>query len=83
MSIELVMLSKPSHPLHPFTHLSIYAPIYLSDACLALTTEDPLEEEIATHSVFLLENPLDRGACRATVHRVTKSQTRLSNRAHL
>ena len=26
-----------------------------------------------------LENPMDRGAWRATVHRVTKSQTRLSN----
>ena len=26
-----------------------------------------------------LENPMDRGACRATVHRVAKSQTRLSN----
>ena len=26
-----------------------------------------------------LENPMDRGACRATVHRVTKSQTQLSD----
>ena len=26
-----------------------------------------------------LENPMDRGACRATVHGVTKSRTRLSN----
>ena len=26
-----------------------------------------------------LENPMDRGACWATVHRVTKSQTRLSD----
>ena len=26
---------------------------------------------------FCLENPLDRGAWRATVHRVTQSQTRL------
>ena len=26
-----------------------------------------------------LENPVDRGAWRATVHRVAKSQTRLSN----
>ena len=29
-----------------------------------------------------LENPLDRGAWRATVHRVTKSQTRLSTHTH-
>ena len=26
-----------------------------------------------------LENPMDRGACRATVHRVTKRQTQLSD----
>ena len=26
---------------------------------------------------FCLENPMDRGAWKATVHRVTKSQTRL------
>ena len=29
-----------------------------------------------------LENSIDRGACRATVHGVTKSQTRLSDRPH-
>ena len=27
-----------------------------------------------------LENPMDRGACQATVHGVTKSQTQLSDR---
>ena len=32
---------------------------------------------------FCLENPMDRGAWRATVHRVTKSRTRLSNRTHV
>ena len=39
---------------------------------------------MATHS-SILENPLDKGACRATVHRVTKSQRpwkRLSAHAH-
>ena len=30
-----------------------------------------------------LENPMDRGAWRATVHKVTKSQTRLSDVAHI
>ena len=30
-----------------------------------------------------LENPMDRGACQATVHGVTKSQTRLSTHAYL
>ena len=31
---------------------------------------------------FCLENPVDRGAWRAIVHEVAKSQTRLSNGAH-
>ena len=30
-----------------------------------------------------LENPMDRGAWRATVHKITKSQTRLGNLAHM
>ena len=30
-----------------------------------------------------LENPMDRGAWRATVHRVAKSRTRLSDFTHL
>ena len=42
----------------------------------SLGQEDPLEEEMATHSTCL-ENPMDRGARRASVHWVTKSQTRL------
>ena len=28
---------------------------------------------------FIFENPMDGGACQATVHRVAKSQTRLSD----
>ena len=39
---------------------------------------------MATHS-SILENPVDKGACRATVHRVTKSQRplkQLSTHAH-
>ena len=41
--------------------------------------EDPLEEGMATHSSILAWRiPLDRGAWQATVHGVTKSQTRLS-----
>ena len=44
----------------------------------SLGWEDPLEEEMATHSSILcLENPMDRGAWRATVYGVTKSQTQL------
>ena len=45
----------------------------------SLGWEDPLEESVATHSSILAWRiPLDRGAWRATVHGVTKSQTRLS-----
>ena len=39
--------------------------------------KDPLGESVATHSSSCLENPIDRGDWRATVHRVTQSQTRL------
>ena len=42
----------------------------------SLGREDLLEEEMATHSSILAwENPMDRGAWRATVLGVTKSQT--------
>ena len=39
----------------------------------SLGLEDPLEEGMATHSSI----PMDRGAWRATVHRVAQSWTRL------
>ena len=39
-----------------------------------LGVEDPLEEEMATHSSILAsKNPMDRGTWRATVHGVTES----------
>ena len=38
--------------------------------------EDPLEKGMATHSQnSCLENSMDRGACRATIHGVPESQT--------
>ena len=38
--------------------------------------EDPLEKDMATHSRYsCLENSMDRGAWRATVHGVEKSWT--------
>ena len=41
----------------------------------SLGQEDPLEEDMATHSSILAwENPMDRGAWRATVLGVAKSQ---------
>ena len=39
----------------------------------------PGEENGNPHQYSCLENPMDRGAWQATVHGVTKSQTRLSN----
>ena len=39
----------------------------------SLGRDDPLEEEMATHSSILAwKNPIDRGAWRATVHGVTQ-----------
>ena len=41
--------------------------------------EDPLETEMATHSIILawssMGNPMDKGAWQASVHGVTKSGT--------
>ena len=46
----------------------------------SLGQEDPLEKGMATHSSILAWRVLmDRGAWWATVHGVTKSQTRLSD----
>ena len=49
----------------------------------SLGQEDPLDEEMAVPFQYsCLENPMDRGPWQATGHGVTKSQTRLSERAH-
>ena len=46
----------------------------------SLGWEDPLEEDMATHSSILSwRTPMDRGAWQATVHQVAKSQTLLSD----
>ena len=44
-----------------------------------LGQENPLEWKVATTPVFLLGNPMDGGAWRATVHGPAKSQKRLIN----
>ena len=42
--------------------------------------EDPLEEGMTTHSnIRAWRIPMDRGTWQATVHRVAKSQTQLSD----
>ena len=43
----------------------------------SLCWEEPLEKEMATHSIFMPGESHDRGAWQATVHGVTESQTRL------
>ena len=49
----------------------------------SLGQEDPLEQEMATHpSILAWRIPMGRGAWRATVHGVAKSQTRLSTHEH-
>ena len=46
----------------------------------SLSWEDPLEKGMATHSSILAWRiPMDRGAWQATVHRVAKSWTQLSD----
>ena len=50
----------------------------IRDTIVIPRSNDPLEEATATHSSILSWRiPIDRGAWRATVHGVTKSQTRL------
>ena len=44
----------------------------------SLGREDPLEEDMATHSDILAWRiPMDRGAWQAVIHRDVESQTRL------
>ena len=46
----------------------------------SLGWEDPLEDCMASHSSILAWRiPIDRGALRATVHGVAKSQTQLND----
>ena len=50
----------------------------------SLGREDPLEEEMATHSSILdWEKPMDRGGWWATVHGVAKSRTQLSTHTYM
>ena len=44
---------------------------------LSLDQEDPLEKNGYALQYYCLENPMDRGAIRATVHGIAKSQIQL------
>ena len=47
---------------------------------LSLGWKDPLEKGLTTHcSILAWRIAMDRGACQATVHGATKSQTRVSD----
>ena len=49
----------------------------------SLGWKDPLEQENGNSLQYsCLKNPIDRGAWWATVQRIAKCQTRLSNQAH-
>ena len=81
--------SQSQTRLCDFTSLSLYLCLRLprwysgkesASQCRFLGWEDPLKEGMATPFQYsCLENPMDRGAWCATVHRVTKSQTQLRN----
>ena len=56
-----------------------YLPATQETKVRSLGQENPLEKGMAYPlQYFCLENSMDQGAWRATVHEVTKSQTRLS-----
>jgi len=45
----------------------------------SLGQEDPLEKMATDSSILAMENLMDRGAWRATVHGIAKSRIRLSD----
>ena len=64
----------------PVTQRVKNPPVVWETGVQFLGWEDPLEEGMATHSSILAwKIPMNRGAWRAIVHGVAKSQTRLSN----
>ena len=75
------MRSERLSVLNKFTHLVVaqvvkHLPVKWETQVLTLGWKDPLEKEMATHSSILaLRIPW----IEATVHRVTKSQTQLSD----
>ena len=92
-SPDLTKTDRPSHPglSHRSTGCSFYFLFPFLEACWiylclqcrrprfrTLGQEDPLEKGMATHFSFLARRfPWTRGAWRATVHGVAKSQTQL------
>ena len=55
-------------------------PVMWETQVRSLSRDDPLVKGMGAHSnVAAWRSPMDRGAWRATVHRVAKSQMRLSD----
>ena len=67
----------PLFPNSPMAQTVKNLPAMLETMLQSLGWEDPLEKGMATHSLSSLENPMDRGAWRTIVHRISKSWTRL------
>ena len=63
------------HPT-PVAQRVKHLPVTQETQVQSLGQEDPLEKKMATHFQYsCLENPMDKGAWWATVHKVAKSQT--------
>ena len=75
-NISSILLERDSLVAH-----LVKNPPAMQKTCVRfLGWEDPLEESIATHSsIHAWGIPMDRGAWRAIVHRITKSWTQLSD----
>ena len=58
-------------------------PVMWETGVRSLGREDPLKEEMATHSsVLAWRIPLDRAAWQATFHGIAKSQTEATEHKH-
>ena len=70
---------KETHDASLVTQMVKNLPAMWETCVLFLVWEDPLEEDMASHSSILAWRiPKDRGAWKGTVHGVANSKTRLS-----
>jgi len=68
------MLPRCNESIHNYFSVVLNPSTMQETWVRSLGWEDPLEKEMATHpSVLTWRTPMDRGAWRATVHRITKS----------
>ena len=75
-SLGVFLFSYMLSDIHRFVHRGKSE--NYSEVKMNMGQEDPLEEGMVTHfSILTWRISMDRGAWRATVHEVTKSQTQL------